>query len=215
MEPQTQAPPPRPGEAGEPANEPIESTIAPETRLRAARVVERVGFKVTGLVLTHPSRQAKAIVDYPAQVRWFPTGDDFKRMMNWQATLEPGQPPAGYADEHDGPPAAKPPLQLDVRPSIAIPATVMTHDSAQQVIEALARELGCVHNTMVASNSGWFVPGRPTAYVSPYDAIKALVDNLKQGGTVYMAPRESARPTRVERPVIDSDKGESPQGGLF
>lgn len=68
---------------------------------------------------------------------------------------------------------------------------------------------------MVASNSGWFVPGRPTAYVSPYDAIKALVDNLKQGGTVYMAPRESARRTRVERPVIDSDKGESPQGGLF
>ncbi|KWN06415.1 hypothetical protein WT83_27425 [Burkholderia territorii] len=170
---------------------------------------------MTGLVLTHPTRQEKAIVDYPAQVRWFPSGDDFRRMMNWQATIEPGHPPPGYDDEHDGTPATKPPLQLEVRPSIAIPATVVTHGSAQQAIEALARELGCVHNTMVASNSGWFVPGRPTAYVSPYDAIKALVDNLKQGGTVYIAPREPTRPARVERPVMESDKGESPQGGLF
>ncbi|KVV40901.1 hypothetical protein WT27_13325 [Burkholderia territorii] len=170
---------------------------------------------MTGLVLTHPTRQEKAIVDYPAQIRWFPTGDDFQRMMTWQPTLEPGHPPAGYADEHDGPTETKPALQLEVRPSLAIPATVVTHDSVQQAIEALARELGCVHNTMVASNSGWFVPGRSTAYVSPYDAIKALVDNLKQGGTIYTAPREPTRPARVERPVMDSDKGESRQGGLF
>lgn len=188
----------------------VESTVAPETRARAERVIERVGYRITGYVLTHPARQAKAIVDYPTQVRWFPTFDDFQRMMAWQETLEPGIPPEGYTDDAAAL-KAETPLHLDARPSIAVPVTVAVHGSAEQAIEALARELGCVHNTMIPSNTGWFVPGKPTAYMSAYDAITALVDNLKCGGTVY-TPERAPRVQQLSTPAAES---ESVQGGLF
>jgi hypothetical protein len=172
---------------------------------RAARIIERCGYQITGYTLEHKGGTRKAIVDGDA-VRWFPDASDFARLMTWQEPIAPGTPPeAAIGDplltvERTATAPACAPSSPGGRPVlVAAPSTPLV-DSVEEALGTLAAELGCVRNDTVPHNAGWFVPGRPTAFASALDAIKALFVNLKAGGTLYVAPppREQMRPASGE-----------------
>lgn len=181
------------------ANEPLDAFALPaldavtrQTHERAARIIERCGYEITGYTLSHKSGARKAAVD-GSSVRWFPNEADFTRMMQWKEPIGPGTPPleaTGDAllapDSHEAMASAKLQAVAPARPILAAPPSMRLIDSAEDALGALAMDLGCVWNDSVPHNSGWFVPGKPTAHASALDAIKALFVSLKSGGTVYM-----------------------------
>lgn len=194
---------------------------------KAARVIERCNFEVTGLVLTHRALPKKSIVD-AGHVRWFPNMPDFMSMMTGRKdTVGPGvPPPEAIGDEvlaQPVEPASAPPIQSAVpssapaRPVLTAPPSARLLESTEEALGALAAELGCVRNDLIPHNAGWFVPGTPTAYASAYDAVKGLVESLKNGGTVYKttADTSGAEAGKGRQKAVPEPAGESVQGGLF
>jgi len=169
---------------------PCIDALMPLTNAKAARIEDRCNYVVTGYVLTHRDLAKKAIVDMAA-VRWFPNVDEFMHMLaGRKVTPGPGLPPPDWiAEEVIAQPAlvavtaATPTAPL--RPILTAPPSAKLHESTESALAALAKELGCVFNEAVPHNAGWFVPGRPTACASAYDAIRGLVASLKSRGTVY------------------------------
>ncbi len=196
-------------------------SVATLTHEKAARIIERCGYEVTGYALTHKGGLRKAIVDGSA-VRWFPDIDDFERMMAWKEPIGPGTPPETAVGDplldNDGSQgAAAVPVALTVqRPALAAAPSVPVVASVEEALGALAADLGCVRNDTVSHNAGWFVPGRPTAFASAIDAIKALFDSLKGGGTVYRAPpRPKAEPAGRSVQALADAAEHHEQAALF
>lgn len=178
---------------------PALDAVTPLSHARAARIIERCGYEITGYTLTHKGGTRKAIVD-GAVVRWFPDAGDFARLMTWQEPIGPGTPPEAAIGDAlltvdtraaASAPAPSAPMGrtvLTAGPSVPLVATV------EAALGLLAAELGCVHNDTVPHNAGWFVPGRPNAFASALDAIKALFANLEAGGTLYVPPLPKKEP---------------------
>ncbi|MEX3917937.1 hypothetical protein AB4Y43_17095 [Paraburkholderia sp. BR10872] len=195
--------------------------VAPLAREKAARIIERCGYEITGYTLTHRAGTRKAIVDGTA-IRWFPDAADFERMLRWKEPVGPATPPdsalgdpllvSGQAGATSPAPVA-PTVQRAV---LAAPPSLPLLDTVEDALGAIAAELGCVRNDTVPHNAGWFVPGRSNAFASALDAIRALFGSLKAGGTVYTAqPRpstESSAPARVGK-VVEAESHE--QAALF
>lgn len=198
----------------EPAIDLSHDHVMSMTLRKAASVIDRVGYKITGYVLTHHEHPRKCIVDM-ATVRWFPDGADFTRMMNGRETRGPETPEEGF--EFETLVAAIEPAPLApvtvVKPSIAAHASRPMIESVEQAIGELAKELGCHHNALIPHNTGWFVPGKANAYASAFDAITALFANLSDGGTVYKANAEKIKPAPA--PKIDAAPAQVPQADLF
>ena len=184
---------------------PALDAVTPLSHARAARIIERCGYQITGYTLEHKGGTRKAIVDGGA-VRWFPAASDFARLMTWQEPIGPGTPPEAAIGDPlltVDIPAATPstaPLSPGERPVLAAAPSMPLVETAEAALGVLAAELGCVHNDTVPHNAGWFVPGQPTAFASALDAIKALFVNLKAGGTLYVPPppKEQMRATPDE-----------------
>lgn len=179
-----------------------------ETNERAARVEERCSHRVVGYVMEHPTLDKRAIVADGA-VRCFPNDDEFQRMMGWKKySGGPGVPHEGWpADEMPQPEVPKVALSAPAAPSrpvLTAPPTAALLESTEEALGALARELGCHWNADIAHNAGWFVPGKPKAYASAYDAIQGLVESLKVGGTVYTPPpAEPIAPATHMHPMVE------------
>lgn len=195
------------------------------THDKAARIEERNNYEVTGYVMTHRALAKKCVIDMAA-VRWFPNVPEFMMMMTGQkVTPGPGTPPPGYADiaELPTPVATAVPViaSAPTRPVLTAPPSARMLESTEEALDELARELGIAQNESIPHNAGWFVPGKPNAYASSFDAIKALAEHLKKGGTVYY-PASAA----VETAIVETVKAappkkvmepapEAPQGALF
>ncbi|WP_028217676.1 hypothetical protein [Paraburkholderia oxyphila] len=200
---------------------PALDAVTQVSHARAARIMERCGYEITGYTLSHKGGTRKAIVD-GSDVRWFPDATDFARMMQWMEPVGPGTPPdTAIGDpllDNDGLAARAPaPVAPAVqRPLLSAPPSLPMVNTVEEALGVLAAELGCVRNDTVPHNAGWFVPGRPTAFTSALDAIKALVVSLKAGGTVYAA---AARPvTDARGPAREATAGEAAhheQAALF
>ncbi len=201
----------------------LDLTSVPDaTEQRAARVVERCSHMVVGFVTQHHALAKRAIVVGDA-VRWFPNDDEFESMMGWKKyAAGPGVPHEGWpVDASPAPiaaPAAVPPMPL--RPVLTAPPSARLLESVEAALGVLAHELGCVYDVSIPHNAGWFVPGKPTACASAYDAIRGLVSSLEAGGTVYrpipanevgIAPMTA--PTAV--PKQNTAAIEIAQGALF
>lgn len=203
---------------------PCLDAITPLTNATAARVEERCSHMVVGYVLQHRSLAKRSVV-VDGAVRWFPTDDEFRRMMGWQKYMAgPGVPQEGWPVEDDPAPApAATPVAapvLPARPVLTAPPSARLLDNVEEALSVLAGELGCVFNDMVPHNAGWFVPGKSMAYASAYDAIRSLVANLKSGGTVWdgksvaAASEAESHETRTQELATDQPQ-ETPQGALF
>jgi hypothetical protein len=194
------------------------------TNAKAARVEDRCNYVVTGYVLTHIELAKKAVVDMAA-VRWFPNVDEFTLMMTGRKlTPGPGVPPPEWGVDQLMAPSAPVgvPVGAPVVPSRAVltaPPSARLLETTEAAIGELARELGCVRNEDVPHNAGWFVPGKPTAYASAYDAIRGLVASLKAGGTVYEGkPGSQEIEISASESVASKRNAPSPtieQGALF
>jgi len=183
----------------DPDPRPSTHEVTQTTHNRAARVIERCGYHVTGYVLTDKWGMRKAIVE-EGDVRWLPNVSDFTRVMKWQDVKGPNTPPdeAIGDDLLTGTPQAvtAPPVALAApapsRPVLTAPPSARLLESTEEALGALARELGCAWNDVIPHNAGWFVPGKPTAYASALDAIKGLFASLSNGGTVY-TPKQDVK----------------------
>jgi hypothetical protein len=154
-----------------------------ETNAKADRVAERCNYRVVGYVMEHNGLDKRAVVADGA-VRWFPNEIDFTKMMGWQKhSAGPGIPAEGWpVDEMP----ALAPIQVAAaaptapkRPILTAPPSAKLVESAEEAVAQLAKALGCHWNDMIPHNAGWFVPGKPTAYASAYDAIAGLVERLR------------------------------------
>ncbi|MFM0165746.1 hypothetical protein PQR39_35620 [Paraburkholderia sediminicola] len=156
--------------------------VTAETNARASRVAERCSFRVVGYLMQHTALPQRAVVLDEA-VRWFPNDSDFTAMMGWKKhSAGPGIPAEGWpADEM--PQVAAPMVAAakaaPSRPILTAPPTARLVESAEEALGSLAKALGCHWNDMIPHNTGWFVPGKPTAYSSAYDAIMELVRRLR------------------------------------
>lgn len=182
---------------------PALDAVTQVSHARAARIIERCGYEITGYTLTHKGGTRKAIVD-GAVVRWFPDASDFARLMAWQEPIGSGAPPeAAVGDplltiDTPAPTPAPAPSAPVGRPVLAAGPSVPLVATVEAALGMLAAELGCVHNDTVPHNAGWFVPGQPTAFASALDAIKALFVNLKAGGTLYVSQLPRKEPMSAE-----------------
>lgn len=202
---------------------PSVDAVMPLTDAKAARVEERCNYVVTGYVLTHRMLQKRAIVDMES-IRWYPNDDEYSLMMaGRKLTPGPGVPPPEaigddlLAAQRELPPAPAIVLSAptSARPTLTAPPSAKLLETTETALGELARELGCVFNEDVPHNAGWFVPGKPKAHASAYDAIRGLFASLEAGGTVY---RPSAQSVEVEvaapKPKVEPLQ-EAPQGALF
>lgn len=189
--------------------------VTQQTRDRAARVAERCFYQITGFVMAHRALPQKAIVEGKS-VRWFPNLPEFVSMMAGKESLGPGTPPAAYGEDEPTVPNSAHVLPAPVataiesRPVLTAPPTQRLIENAEDALGELARELGCIRNDSIPHNAGWFVPGKPTAYASAFDAIQGLVSSLKNGGTVY-----GGKPRRADAIVASEPENSPLQGGLF
>jgi hypothetical protein len=200
---------------------PALDAMTPMTHARAARIIERCGYEVTGYTLTHKGSTRKAIVD-GADVRWFPDADDFARLMTWQKPIGSATPPEAATGDPlltVGIPAATPvpaPSAQMGRPVLSAAPSMPLVETVEEALGLLAAELGCVRNDTVPHNAGWFVPGRSTAFASALDAIKALFANLKAGGTLYVPPPPRREPMRaVPDEIAGNQAVDHEQAALF
>jgi hypothetical protein len=196
--------------------------VIPLTKAKAARVEERCSHRVVGYVMQHPALAKRAIV-VDGTVRWFPNDEDFRNMMGWKKhSSGPGAPHEGWPlDESPAPALAVVPAHVAAAPSrpvLTAPPSARLLETTEAALGALARDLGCAFNVDIPHNAGWFVPGKPTAYASAYDAIRGLFASLDAGGTVYRPqPAEAAsEPPMVAAPPRKSEPNlEVMQGALF
>ena len=156
--------------------------VSEETFARAARVAERCNFSICGFVMQHRDGLDKRAIVQGECVRWFPNESDFTAMMGWRKhSAGPGVPADGWpADEipqQEAPALAKP--AAAARPILTAPPTAKLVESAEDAVAQLAKKLGCHWNDLIPHNAGWFVPGKPTAYASAFDAIQGLVERLR------------------------------------
>lgn len=185
--------------------------IPEATAARAARVEERCNYVVTGHVLTHRALSKKAVVDM-GTARWFPNADEFLQMMAGRKfTPGPGVPPPEWGvDELLDVPAPSVAIaaapSAPTRPVLTAPPSARLLESTEAALGELARELGCAFNEDIPHNAGWFVPGKPKAYASAYDAIRALFASLEAGGSVYRAQPAAA----IAEPVLELVPVEAP-----
>jgi hypothetical protein len=186
------------------------------TETKAAAIIERCKYELTGYVLTCPTRQTKAIVDL-ASTRWFPDPADFARVMVWKDPKGPGTPEEGFELEAAAVPVPLVAPAAASRPVLTAPPSAKLLESTEAALGALARELGCAFNDDIPHNAGWFVPGKPTAHASAYDAIRGLFASLEAGGTVYRAPAAAVEVPQLEAPAPKADEPqlELAQGALF
>jgi len=199
------------------------TSVTEATEHRAARVIERCSHTVVGFVTQHRALAKRAIVVEDA-VRWFPNDDEFESMMGWKKyATGPGVPHDGWPLDASpalapiAAPAAVPPTPM--RPVLTAPPSAKVLESTEAALCDLARELGCVRNDDIPHNAGWFVPGKPTAYASAYDAIRGLVASLKGGGTVYEG-KSGSQEIEISAPEPVAPKRNAPaptieQGALF
>lgn len=185
-------------------------SVSPLTHEKAARIVERCGYEITGYALTHKGGTRKAIVD-GSDIRWFPDAADFGRVMHWKQPAGPGTPPdtaigdplLGSAESAEK--ALSPVVPAASRAVLAAPPSLPLVDTVEEALGVLADELGCVRNDTVPHNAGWFVPGRATTFASAPDAIKALFGSLNAGGTVYVAPPQPKNDARSPARVASAE----------
>lgn len=202
-------------------NAPQLDRIDRHTNTKAVDICTRAGYEVTGYVLTQRARPAKCIVDMSA-VRWFPDVADFMRVMTWKDPQGPGTPEAGF-EEEVAPAVVAPvaPPVVQAKPVLTAPPSAKLLETTEAALGELARELGCFWNEAIPHNAGWFVPGKPTAYASAYDAIQGLVASLKAGGTVYEKPAAAVEAPQLEleaappAPKAAEPQVEIAQGALF
>lgn len=157
--------------------------VSEQTFARAARVAERCNYSICGFVMQHRGGLDKRAIVQGEEVRWFPNDTDFTNMMGWKKhSPGPGIPAEGWpADEMPQPevPNVAPVASKPSRPTLTAPPTARLVESAEEAVAELAKKLGCHWNDMIPHNAGWFVPGKPTAYASAFDAIQGLVERLR------------------------------------
>ncbi len=157
--------------------------VTEKTFERAARVADRCNYGICGFVMEHRGGLVKRAIVQGEAVRWFPNDADFTNMMGWKKhSAGPGIPAEGWpADEMPQPevPNMAPAKVASTRPILTAPPTAKLVESAEEAVAELARKLGIHWNDMIPHNAGWFVPGKPTAYASAFDAIRGLVERLR------------------------------------
>ncbi|KVO15121.1 hypothetical protein [Burkholderia ubonensis] len=168
--------------------------VSTVVRERAQRLFHPGGYEITGYVLTQKISSWKAVIDVTGTRSM--SAADLERLMRWEEPTGSGGPPERDAD--DGPP----PVPLSPA-TTAVPKCALSHEPSHAVpkdiadaLGVLAKRLGCCYNDSIPHNAGWFVPGKPIAYVSALDAIEALFESLRRGGTTY-EPAKRADPTRA------------------
>jgi hypothetical protein len=122
----------------------------------AKRAHERAGYDVTGLVLTQRTRGSKCIVD-DNRAAWLPA-DEAKKLLQWKRPKQ------------------------DAAPEWAEEAPPDSDDEGERALALMANRLGIPFNSMIAHNTGWFVPGIADAFSTPGEAIEALFERI------YTAP---------------------------
>jgi hypothetical protein len=158
--------------------------VSEQTFERAARVAERCNYSICGFVMRHRGGLDKRAIVLGEAVRWFPNDSDFTAMMGWKKhSPGPGVPAEGWpVDEMPQPevPNVSPMKPAaPARPILTAPPTAKLVESAEEAVAQLAKKLGIHWNDMIPHNAGWFVPGKPTAYASAFDAIQGLVERLR------------------------------------
>jgi hypothetical protein len=134
----------------------------------ARRAHDRAGYDVTGFVLTDRTRGAKCIVDGQSAA-WMP-GEQAKELLKWK---RPKQDAA--------------PVWVDCAP----PEDV---DDGERALQRMANRLGIPFNSLIAHNTGFFVPGITEAFPSAGAAIEALFE------LVYTSPDATVyRPGKADR----------------
>lgn len=157
--------------------------VSEQTFARAARVAERCNFSICGFVMQHRGGLDNRAVVLGEAVRWFPNDSDFTNMMGWRKhSAGPGIPAEGWPVD-DMPQAEVPNMApvatKPIRPILTAPPSAKLVESAEEAAAMLAKKLGCVWNDMIPHNTGWFVPGKATAYASAFDAVQGLVERLR------------------------------------
>ncbi|WP_420213540.1 hypothetical protein ACN8ZM_40755 (plasmid) [Burkholderia aenigmatica] len=186
--------------------------VSSKVRERTKRLFHPGGYEITGYVLTQKTSSWKVVIDGTGTRSM--SSADLERLMRWEEPIGSGAPPEAGAN--DGPPpvvlshatTAVPKCALSVEPSHAVPTDIA------DALGILARRLGCCFNDSIPHNAGWFVPGKPIAYVSAIDAIEALFKNLSSGGTIY-EPTKRDEPARVGRAPVNSPECDLSQPALF
>ncbi|KVD92941.1 hypothetical protein WS63_07860 [Burkholderia stagnalis] len=187
--------------------------VSSEVRERMQRLLHPGGYEITGYVLTQKISSWKAVVDVTG-TRWMSSAD-LERLMRWKEPTGSGVPP-GVGSDDESSPVPLPPLASMPVPKRALsvePSHSMPNDIAD-AFGILAKRLGCCYNDSIPHNAGWFVPGKPIAYVSALDAIEALFESLRSGGTIY-EPTKRAEPARVSLAPVMSPECDLPQQALF
>ena len=199
------------------------ASVTEITEQRAARVAERCSHVVVGFVMQHHFLAKRAIVA-DGEVRWFPNDEEFQSMMGWKRHPDgPGVPHEGWPLDESPAPAPVAPsavtLQAPARPILTAPPSARLLERVETALAVLAQELGCVYDVSIPHNAGWFVPGKPTACASAYDAIRGLVRSLEAGGTVYRPEAANEEPPAHPAPVVAPNQSvaaiEIAQGALF
>ncbi|MBN3744823.1 hypothetical protein G3N96_05150 [Burkholderia sp. Se-20373] len=186
--------------------------VSSKVRERTKRLFHPGGYEITGYVLTQMTSSWKVVMDETGTRSM--SSADLERLMRWEEPAGSGGPLEDGAN--DGPPpavlssaiAAVSKCALSVEPSHAMPIDIA------DALGILARRLGCCFNDSIPHNAGWFVPGKPIAYVSAIDAIEALFKNLSNGGTIY-EPTKRDDPARVGRAPVNSPERDLSQPALF
>jgi hypothetical protein len=143
----------------------------------AKRAHERAGYDVTGLVLTQRTRGSKCIVD-DNRAAWLPA-DEAKKLLQWKRPKQ------------------------DAAPEWAEEAPPDSDDEGERALALMANRLGIPFNSMIAHNTGWFVPGIADAFSTPGEAIEALFERIYTApdATVYR-PGKPGRASGTMPPVV-------------
>jgi hypothetical protein len=188
--------------------------VSSEVRERTQRLFHPGGYEITGYVLTQKISSWKAVVDVTG-TRWMSPAD-LERLMKWKEPTGSGGPPGEDSDDESS--QAQVPLSLASAPvpkrALSVEPSHPVPNDIADALGILAKRLGCCYNDEIPHNAGWFVPGKPIAYVSALDAIEALFESLSSGGTIY-EPTKRAEPARVGRASAMSPDCDLTQQALF
>lgn len=178
------------------SRDPLLQSVTEAVLARTLRSTAPNRFYVSGFVVTQPVSKRKGIIDVAGE-RWLSPAD-MERIVQWKDPVESGEAPSDLSDERGKPASAAAALPRVVERTKAALITPASHAGSDltrdEVLVALARDIGCVYNDAIAHNTGWFVPGVPTAFESPTDAIGALVGILRKEARVHQAACAKATP---------------------
>ncbi|MGF6440357.1 hypothetical protein [Paraburkholderia youngii] len=149
--------------------------LTPHIVARAERMVERIHYEVTGLVLADKTRRRMAVVDLAhPEPRWFPETAAFVKMMAGGPGDDVSVPPP----EAKGDPLLDP---ISARAPATVSDAAHSATAKQDPLERLALKLGCFPVSHDDGSTTWGLPGHTTDYANPGVAIERLFSLTKEG----------------------------------